>query len=112
MARESNLTKVFEESENYIGEALKVIRILRNKSKLELAYLLSKEYGWECINANLVGGIECGAVEISFEQLEQICTILGCSIERILRVARELRNSGGMSEKELLEEMKNKAEYQ
>ncbi len=112
MVKENNLLEIFEELKNYIGSALVVIRVSKSKSKLELAYLLSKEYDWESINANLVDRIETGVVEISFEKLEQICTMLGCTVERILKVAKELRDIEGKPEKELLEEIKEETKYQ
>lgn len=102
------LQEIFKEVKTYIGRAIQVCRVAKGKTKEELWQILKDRFGTELD----IEAIEKEEAEISFLPFQQICIILGYSVETALGCAKNIMENDGRPDSELREEILGEIKYE
>ena len=88
----------------HLGSAIKVMRIARRLTQVELAASMTKLLG-KTVTQSYVSKIESGASPGSFRRLGLFCIAMRCMPREVISVAEQLTRSSSQDEKSLAAEL-------
>ncbi len=75
---------------DYLGEAIRTVRLDRNISQEELAFRFGEAINNHSLRKNFINKIEIGKQDLSLKKLAELCKVMKCLTSDLLGLAERL----------------------